>query len=409
MIMATNNFKMAMGSLKSSKWRSFLTMLGVIIGVASVTTMISLGEGVRGQISSQIDHLGKDLITVKAGKLVERSANGQISSVNLPSAFSSSYLSEADNSVIAQSKGVKWSVPFSLVNGQPSFHNQNYQPGFIIGTNNNLPGILNQKVEFGNFFSPEDPNQFVAVIGRKVANQLFKENVPLGKSLQIRGQNFVVRGIFEEFSTTPLTPNSDFNQAVFIPFQTAKALSGQSQIYQILVKPLSARLADATAENITQNLYKAHGQQTDFTVLKSDENLEVANTVFNLLTALIASIAAISLVVGGIGIMNVMFVSVTERTREIGIRKAIGATNPQVLSQFMTEAAVISFIGGILGIVLSIAANYLIRIFTNLQPVINYKIMIASLVVATLVGIFFGITPAIKAARKDPIDALRYE
>jgi putative ABC transport system permease protein len=156
-------------------------------------------------------------------------------------------------------------------------------------------------------------------------------------------------------------------------------------------------------------LLKNHGGQEDFTVLKQDESLAVANTILNLITGLIAGIAAISLIVGGIGIMNIMLVSVIERTREIGIRKAIGATNRQILSQFMVESLVLSVVGAILGVLISIMVNYLIRIATTLTPVITLPIMVISVAVSIMVGLIFGITPALKAARKDPIEALRYE
>jgi ABC-type antimicrobial peptide transport system permease subunit len=406
----SNNIKMALASLKSSKWRSMLTMLGIIIGVVSVVTTVSLGEGVRQQIAGQVKHVGQDLITIRAGKTVNRDANGNIISVNLPATFASASLNEVDYYTVKNLKAVGLISPFDLVSGSIRANHHDYNQGFVVGTSSAVPELLNQKVEFGSFFSESDVNQQVAVIGQQVARDLFRENVPLGETIQLRGQNFVVRGVFEKFDSSPLAPNSNYNSAILIPFTAARQMTaGQTQIYQILVKPKDNGQTEQLASLINNALLKNHGDGADFTVLKQAETLAVANQVFNLLTGLIAGIAAISLVVGGIGIMNIMFVSVTERTHEIGVRKAVGATNRQLLNQFMTEAAVISFVGGILGVVMSFFVDFLIRVFTSLQPVITFPIMFIAVSVALLIGVFFGIAPALKAARKDPIDALRYE
>ena len=405
-----NNVKMALASLRSSKWRSLLTMLGIIMGVASVVTTVSLGQGVRQQIAGQIKHIGKDLITVRAGKTINRNKSGDIVSVNLQATIATNALSEGDYQQLKGVPGVSLVSPFSLISGIAKTDEREFNNGFVVATTEAVPQLLNQKVEFGSFFSARDLDKQVAIIGPRVAQDLFHENVPLGKTIQLRGQSFTVLGVFEKFDSSPLAPNSDYNSAIFIPYDAGKQLtSGQTQIYQILAKPSDPKQTDALASSITKALLSAHGNQEDFTVLKQQETLAVANKVFDLLTGLIAGVAAISLVVGGIGIMNIMFVSVTERTREVGIRKAVGATNRQLLSQFMTEAAVLSVVGGILGVAVSIVVNYLIRIFTGLQPVITFPIMLVAVAVALVVGVFFGIAPAVKAASKDPIDALRYE
>ena len=177
----------------------------------------------------------------------------------------------------------------------------------------------------------------------------------------------------------------------------------------MLVVPEAIGLTDEVAKNITINLQKAHGNQEDFTVLKKEDTLAVTNGILKLLTSLIAGLAGISLIVGGIGIMNIMLLSVTERTREIGVRKAVGATNRQILNQFLTEAAILSLAGGFLGIIVSLVVDYAIALFTDIVPAITFPIMGIALVLALAVGVFFGITPALKAASKDPIDALRYE
>ena len=398
------NIKMAFASIRSARWRSFLTMLGIIVGVASVVITVSLGEGVRQQVEGQIKQLGSDLIIVKPGKNISAS-----SSLGALTANNAQSFTEQDLQAIKTTKGVKSVVPFSTVSGLARTDDTELPDGFIVGTNELLPEMLHQKVKYGSFFASDDANRKIAVIGKRVAQDLFHETVPLGKSLQVRGERYVVSGVFDQFATSPLSPTSDYNSAVFIPYESARALIGQSQIYQILVRPIDPTQTAEVAKNITANLSEAHGKQTDFTVLKQEENLAATNKILTLLTSMIAGIAAISLLVGGIGIMNIMLVSVTERTKEIGVRKAVGATNRQILDQFVTEAAVISLTGGILGLLLALFADYLFRLFTDIKPAITAPIMGVAVLVALVVGMFFGILPAIKAASRDPIEALRYE
>jgi len=406
-ILSSGNLKMAREAIRSARWRSMLTMLGIIIGVVSVITTVSLGEGVKQRIVGEINKSGSDLITIRAGHVVGRN---NLSSGNLLGTVASGSLSEADYKTVQSTPHVKSAVPFAYVNGIPKTNDREYDRALIIGTNEGVPEALNQKMEYGKFFSRFDTEKEVAVIGKRVAEQLFQENVPIGKLFNVRDQQFVVVGIFEEFEAGPLAPHADYNSAIFIPLSAGKKVSGAgSQIYQILARPSSPSATDQAVTALNQTMSAAHSGQKDFSVLKQDETLAQANDVLNLLTSFIASIAAISLIVGGIGILNIMFVSVTERTYEIGIRKAIGATNRQILGQFLTEAVLLSLMGGLLGIVLSLLVNYLLRIFTSLTPVLTWPIMAIAVGVAVGVGTIFGITPALKAARKHPIDALRHD
>jgi putative ABC transport system permease protein len=403
------NIKMAMQSIKSAKWRSFLTMLGIIVGVASVVTIVSIGEGVRREIIGQIDHLGPNLITVRPGKTVDRDQHGAIAHVDLLQTFGSvASFSENDLQVIRSAPNVGVAVPITTVTGVPTIDDKPFRPGFIVATTPGMPEILNQKIEFGGFFDKDEADHNVAVIGKRVAEQLFQENAPVGRAMTIRDKTFVVRGVFEEFESSPLTPNTDYNKAVFIPYETAKVLTNnQLQIQQVLAKPVKGADTASTTQAIHDALQSAHGGQEDFTILRQVDNLTIANRVLDILTGLISGIAAISLIVGGIGIMNIMLVAVTERTHEIGIRKAIGATNRQIMGQFLVESATISFVGGLIGVIVSVLCNYLIRIVTNLGPVVTWQIILLAIGVALAVGVFFGVTPALKAARKKPIEALR--
>lgn len=406
--MVTGNFTIAMNSIKASKWRSFLTMLGIIIGVVSVVTIVSIGEGVKKQITDQINRMGPDLITVRPGKSDNHSLPGQFVGGGIATNFSGSPLTENDLHAIDQADGVASTVPMSLISGDPKTSDRTYDAGYVFGTQEKLPDMINLKVEFGEFFSSEDRDKSVAVVGKTVAEELFRETVPIGRSMEIRGQSFIVLGVFEEFETSSFGSSADYNRAVFIPLNVSKKLNNnQTNIQQIFAKPTRTQDTEQVAKNIENKLTNTHAGQSDFSVLKQQDNLEIANSVLNLLTGLVSGVAAISLIVGGIGIMNIMLVSVTERTREIGVRKAVGATNNQILSQFVIEAAMLSFVGGMIGVVASILANFLIRVFSDLEPVVTVPVMIVAVLVSLIVGIIFGATPALKAARKDPIQALR--
>lgn len=403
------NIKMALASLRSSRWRSILTMLGIIIGVASVVITISLGEGVRQQVDGQIKHFGSDLITVRPGKKLGSSGSESLAGLGILSGLPGGIFSQQDLSTIKSTNGVKLAVPFSLVSATSRTDDREFTNGFVIATTDGLPQVLNQQVKYGAFFGPNELDRHIAIIGKRVAQELFQENVPVGRSLQLRDQRLVVAGVFDQFDTSPLSPTADYNSAIFIPYDFGKTITGQTQIYQVLVKPVDAEQTDAVVQNLNATLSEAHGQQTDFSVLKQRENLAVTSKILSLLTTMIAGVAAISLLVGGIGIMNIMLVSVMERTNEIGVRKAVGATNRQILNQFVTEAAVLSLAGGIIGLLVSLLANYFFRVFTDVRPIISLETMGAALVAALFVGMFFGIAPALKAATRDPIEALRHE
>ncbi len=405
------NLKAALRAVTSAKWRSLMTMMGIIIGIVSVVTIVSIGEGVKQQVANQTNTAGKDVIMIRPGKLVNRDKHGRIDGVNfLPGYGATGSLSYEDVSLIQSVPNVKRAVPLSVVAGAPSSGPEKFPEIAVIGTTPGLPGVLGQKVAYGDFFSADDSNQNGAIIGSAVARQIFGQDVPLGQSFELLGQTFVVRGVFDEFKVSPLSLETDFNKAVFIPFEISQELTNRrTAIYEILVKTGTDAPPDKTADLISAALAKAHGDQQDFTVLKTGETLNITSNILDLLTRLIGGIAAISLLVGGIGIMNVMLVSVTERMQEIGIRKAVGATSRQIMNQFLVESTVLSVIGGVIGVVISLLINVVLRIFTSLQPVVSWQVMLLAVGVSVAVGIIFGTVPAVKAARKDPIEALRNE
>ncbi|MEK7152700.1 MAG: ABC transporter permease, partial [Patescibacteria group bacterium] len=319
-------------------------------------------------------------------------------------------LTENDLRTIQKSEHVRLAAPLSLVPGSVKAGSRTFEHNLVLATNASLPQALNRSIPYGDFFEEKDETSNVAVIGRNVAETLFDDYVPLGQSFEFRGKTFIVRGMFESFKSTPLSPASNFNNAIFIPYKVAEKLTGNSmQMYSILAKPDRPENTQAAVAAIHHRMLRSHGGEKDFNVLDQKQNLTASSDVLNLITTMIAAVAAISLLVGGVGIMNIMLASVTERVHEIGVRKAIGATNRQILNQFVMEAAVLSSVGGIVGIALSLVGVFALRAYTSLEPVISWEAIVAATMASLAIGIIFGAAPAIKAARKDPIEALRHE
>ncbi len=408
--MIYNNIRLAWASIKTARLRSLFTMLGIIIGVASVVTTVSLGEGVRQQVKGQVDTFGKNLITVWPGNSVNRDNQGTITSYNFLSSFTTSTLSQDDVTAVENTDGVVTAAPLSVISGVASYEGAKADNAVIIATTSNFPELVHQKLSIGGFLSANDEGRSFAVIGSSVATALFKNNAPIGRSLTINDQQFLIKGVFEEFGASTVAPGVDFNNTIFIPYTTGQTLAkDRATVFQIFAQAENADNVDQTKSAIEQNLGKLRGGQTDFTVLKQEETLVLTNNVIALLTGLIAAIAAVSLIVGGVGIMNVMLVSVTERTHEIGVRKAVGATDRQILLQFLVEAVTLTVVGSVIGILVALVANGVLRATTDLKPVISPYVIAVSIGVALLIGVMFGVIPALKAAKKDPIAALRNE
>lgn len=403
--MTKEHVKMAFATMSQSRSRSLMTMLGIIISVAAVITIVGLGHGLRNQVRGQIDKLGSNLILVQPG-FTDASAVDLTSLQSLASQRGT--LTEQDYISITKLKGVHSASPVTTISGLPRFEDRTMERASIVGTNDKLPDIIGKEVEYGSFFGPNDANRTHAVIGRGVASELFNENVPIGKAFTIRDTEFIVTGVFEQSPVTPLSPSINFNNAIVVPYNKAKEIGGASlQFVQILVVADSAETSHELATEI-QNAIKAnHGGQQDFSVLQQEEALAISDGVFNQLTVFITGAAIIALIVGGIGVMNIMFASVSERTKEIGIRKAVGATNKQITNQFMIEAIIITFTGGVLGIAVACITILFIRVSSNLQPAFVIPTMLWSLAVTVGIGLASGILPALKAARKDPIESLR--
>lgn len=401
--LSKGSFSAAIRTIRTNRARSLMTMTGIVIGVVAALVVVGIGQGVQRQVEGQLSRLGKDLVTV-------RPAGGSSSLLN---SFGETapvrQLTGRDVTAAENLPSVASVTPLALVDGSVDAGEAGQFSGTVIGTADNFARVLHQPLAYGAFFNEEDNDGHMAVIGADVAANLFNEDVPLGRGFSFRGQEFIVVGILKTFETTPLTGQVDFNNSVFIPYSTAQELTkNSSPIYQLLVKPSSSNV-DWTVNSVSSALLRVHGGQKTFDVLKQGQSLQISNGIVGLMSKLILAAAATSLLVGGIGVMNIMWVSVTERMREIGIRKAVGATNRQVLMQFLTEALVLTLAGWLLGVIVSLVVIGLLRLFSPLQPVIPWLMIAVSFVVTVLTGIIFGSIPALKAAAKDPIDALRNE
>lgn len=414
--MILQNIKMALISIKSAKLRSFLTMLGIIIGVFAVLIMIGIGDGVKSQVSAEISSLGSNLLTVTSGQLTSSGStakNGQQQKTsgggfNFASSVGSSTLTTQDINSIEHTKNVSETAPYNVVSSTVTYGDLTTSSPFILGTTPNYTEIRQLKFDSGVFFTTTDNNDanFVAVIGADTKQNLFGEAEAVGKQIGIRGQKFTVVGVTQK-SDSGSGFGSSSDDVVYIPINSADKITGSSQIFRITVQVNKAENITSVQNAIKDELKANHGGQEDFSVLTQEDLLSTFNTILDLLTAFVVAIASISLLVGGIGIMNIMLVTVSERTREIGIRKAIGATSGNILSQFLIEAIILSVMGGLLGLLLSYLVGLLVKKLAGITPVFSVKALVLALGVSLFVGVVFGVAPAIKAARKRPIQALK--
>ena len=393
-------------SIRKNKMRTLLTMLGIVIGVGAVIVMVAVGQGAQKSIANQINALGTNLLIVTAG------ASNQGGVSQGAQAFNRLTVDDADK---LKREGTLFAGVTPVVNTRTQViaGGTNWRT-MVNGVSTDFQTIRDWQVQSGTFFSDNDVRGMrkVAVIGSTVASNLFPGADPVGSTLQIRNVPFEIVGVLATKGQN--AGGQDQDDIIVIPYTTAQTrLSGNTRIWQILVSASSPQDLAAAQQEVSAIMRESHkiaeGDDDDFTVRNQTEIANAAQGTTKIMTWLLASIASVSLIVGGIGIMNIMLVSVTERTREIGIRMAIGARGSDVLTQFLVESIVMSVLGGAVGLAVGIGGAKLLAHFTGWSTAVSVNAVVLAIGFSAAVGVFFGFYPARKAAGLDPIQALRYE
>lgn len=403
--MYKESFLMAWASLIANKLRSLLTMLGIIIGVAAVIALVSIGNGVKQDIEDSISSLGSNLLVVLPGALRTpgaRSSQGSMKSLKI-----------SDYEAIAKLEGVKAASPMTNGSYVVIYQNKNWTTS-VAGVNSNFQDVNNWTMTSGRFFSDKNVQnrERVAVVGQTVVKNLFGDEDPVGKEIRVKNIPFRVIGVLKSKGNG--TMGNDQDDTVLIPYTTSmERVEGIDYLRRVYVVAKDDEGIDRLQADIENLLRVRHNIKDtnldDFNIQNMKSIMETVAQTTGTFTLFLGAVAAISLVVGGIGIMNIMLVSVTERTREIGVRKALGATYSVIVTQFLIEAVVISLMGGFIGIAFGIGASKVIGMVSGMSTIVSVPTIIMSFAFSMAIGLIFGIYPARKAAKLNPIDALHYE
>ena len=402
-----NLIKISLRALSNNKMRAFLTMLGIIIGVASVITMLAIGQGSKKSIQSQISEMGSNMIMIQPGA-------GMMGGVRQSSSDMQSLKLEDYYDIRDKTSFTASVSPSVSSNGQFIYSGNNY-PASISGVTPEYLDIRKLSIDEGNIFSRQQVVSAakVCIVGKTITKNLFPNGeIPIGKVIRFNKIPFTIIGTLKEKGYNSMGMDQD--NIVLAPYTTIqKRVLAITYIHEIFTSALSEDVTDKANTEISTILRTNHkikaNDKDDFNVRSQKELSTMLTSTTDILTILLACIAGISLLVGGIGIMNIMYVSVTERTREIGLRMSIGAKGKDILSQFLIEAIIISFTGGIIGILIGVGASFLIKLIISWPISIQPYSVFLSFLVCTITGVFFGWYPAKKASQLDPIDALRYE
>ncbi|MDE5791588.1 MAG: ABC transporter permease [Muribaculaceae bacterium] len=402
-----NLMKIALKALNNNKMRCFLTMLGVIIGVGAVIAMLAIGNGSKNSIKAQISEMGSNMIMIMPG--AENHGGVRQSASDMQT------LKPADYDALERdAEGILYMTPSVNGSGQWIYGNNNY-PSQAQGVNTQYLDIRQRKVAEGEMFSEEDVKNAakVCVLGKTLVDNLFPDGTdPLGKVVRFGKIPMTVIGVLEEKGYN--TMGQDQDDLALVPYTTVmKRILASDYLQGIQASAVDEERTQETISEIREILRGQHklrdGEDDDFTIRSMQELAEMISSTSSMMTVLLAAVAGISLLVGGIGIMNIMIVSVTERTREIGLRMSIGATGRDIMMQFLIEAIIISVTGGILGILLGAGATWMISFFAHWPVDISSGSVLLSFAVCTIIGVIFGFYPAAKASNLDPIEAIRYE
>ncbi|OFZ52811.1 MAG: hypothetical protein A2428_14630 [Bdellovibrionales bacterium RIFOXYC1_FULL_54_43] len=394
---------LAFEALFGNKLRSLLTMLGMMIGVGAVVLLVSIGNGARNYITSEFQGMGTNLIMVQPGRTDAKSSFGP------PVGLSERPLTLADVEAL-EKQAVNLEAVTGILFGAVSVKSESRTTNIsLLGSSEKLFQMFNMKISLGQYFSPEEAatGRRVVILGYSVARNLFEDDNPLGKLVRINESDHRVIGVFQK---TGEKLGFNIDNIVSIPTKSAMRIFNEDKLFGIRAKSKSTSGLDTAVEEIKTIIRQRHNGQDDITVVTQVSMLETMDTILGMLTYVLGGIAMISMLVGGIGIMNIMLVSVTERTREIGIRRAVGARRRDVLTQFLAEAVVLSMAGGLMGLGGSVALTHLITwALANFDMRAPFWIMVPAFLLSVLIGVVFGVWPARRASRIETIEALRYE
>lgn len=401
----SDHIENAYHSLRSNRGRTLLTVLGIAIGIASITCILAISDGVRDMVHSQVSAFDGRLAVVRPG-FQSSDPNNLLNPVTQQS-FSTSTLTDADTAALEHLPGVQAAVPLMTIEGTLHAQQASSSNSVVLATTSDFAKVANITMLSGQFLDDVAEDN-TAVIGRGLAVSLFETDHPIGQVFTMRGQQFSIVGVMQQNSTPINFNNVDLNNAVVVSFNEGKLFNqGRSQIQQIDILTKNASDLPGVVKNANALLLKQHLGEHDFTLTNGKTITQPTSQLFVAITGVMTAIAAISLFVGGIGIMNIMLVSVAERTREIGIRKAVGATQGAIVSQFLIESLIMSCVGGVIGYASGYVIAFIISVFLYFTPGFSWQTAAIAVIMTIVVGIVFGLYPSLKAAHKNTIDSLR--
>ena len=400
------HLRLARTSIKENRTRSFLTCLGIAIGIASIILILSLTGSIADLISGEIKDIGANLIVVRPSTTKD-SVTSIVEELTASSSFQKSNLSLSDVQAISELDNVAAVTPIAVFANTITVEDNTVPSTTILGTSPEFNSIEPLTLKAGTFITDKNKTNSV-VIGHTLSLLLFNSTNTVGKTITFRDQKFIIVGILEKIDQPINFENVDFDNALIMDAETMAKLVDSIQIQQINVKVTTTNALASTAEDINNTLVKNNSGDTNFTVNYGDAITHPASTLLDIISKMLALVAGISLVVGGIGVMNIMLVSVAERNHEIGIRKAVGASSRNILMQFIFESLILSIFGGFMGIILGYVLAFLVSVITPFTPFISWEIVAITFLTSLAIGIIFGTYPALKAASKDPIESLRH-
>ena len=405
-LLLRTHLSIALDSLHRNRARTFLSALGIAIGVASIVLIMSLTGGIGSLISASSDKNNANLILVRPSTGKELAEN-LIDELTANNQYAKSSLTLDDTTSIAKLGNIEAVAPIASNISAVTIGDKSYQSINVVATNADLVKTAKLALKNGQFFEESGTHNNAAVIGHDLATKLFGTTDILARTFQYGDQKFIIIGVLEK-TDSPINYNGvDFDNSILIDINFANSFESSIQIQQINVRTTTTDSTESVAEEIKTKLTNSKKGDTTFQVLTGSSNFHPAGSLLSIISSMLTLVASISLIVGGVGIMNIMLVSVSERTREIGIRKAVGASSGNILLQFLFESIILSFIGGIMGIALGYATAFAISLITPFAPHISWSILGITCLTSLIVGVIFGVYPAAKAATKDPITSLK--